>query len=136
MVAGSLFLSTQVANAAGTPYSASASTQTVYDQNGRPLEGLSNLFRYWNGVLPSEDRDLHIRTIFMVLNNADNGEIGEWWSRTSPNRGLVRVVYSYDAGNGYCRVFQSAVTAGSETRQYQETACMQFDKKAWQFYNK
>lgn len=94
------------------------------------------MFRYWNGVLPRDDQNLHVRTVLMVLNNADNGEVGEWYSRSSANRGLVRVVFTYPAGNGYCRVVQSAVTSDGETRQYQETACLQMDRKAWQFYNK
>lgn len=94
------------------------------------------MFRYWNGTLPREDKDLHVRTIFMMLNNAENGDVGEWYSRTSANNGKVRIVYTYAAGVGYCRVFQSQVSVDSEIRQYQETACMQHGSKSWQFYNK
>lgn len=118
------------------PYSLTASTQTVYNSSGRPLDGMENFFSFWNGRLPAEDQKAHVRAISMALNNLDNGEVAEWYSRTSTNQGMVVVVYTYDAGVGYCRVFQSLVTVNGTARQYQETACIQQGTKGWVYYNK
>jgi len=118
MVSGSLFLSTQAVKADYLPHSATGSTAAVYDAGGDPLGGL---IRFWSGKLSSGDRNLHVRTILMALNNADNGEEAVWYSRTSPSYGKIRIVYTYDAGAGYCRVFQSLVNNDGDIRQYQET---------------
>lgn len=140
MAAGKLFLSMLVVSPVyaekNIPYSMTASTEVVYSNTGQPLEGFANLMRYWNGRLTPEDQQTHFRTILMVLNNAQNGEVGEWYSQFTSSSGQVRVVYTYMAGAGYCRVFQSMVVSGGVERQYQETGCIQQGRNSWLFYNK
>jgi len=139
MVAGKLFLSTLVASSAYAqtiPYSSNGNPQVVYDSGGQASSGIGSFIKYFTGKLPDDDRRLHTQTVMMVLNNAQNGEIGEWYSQTGSNYGKVRVVYTYMASMGYCRVFQSLVVKDGDERQYQETACQEPQSRGWVFYNK
>lgn len=139
MAAGKLFLSTllvSTAYAQGTPYSSDNNTQVIYNSGGRANSGWASFFGFGSGRLPEADSKLHSQTVFMVLNNAQNGEVGEWYSQSGSNYGLVRVVYTFTTGMGYCRVFQSLISKDGHENQYQETACQEPQSRGWVFYNK
>jgi surface antigen len=130
-VVGKLFLSTllvaNLAYADNLPSSVRGRAQG-YDVNG----GLKSWFG--GGKLPAEDQRTHLQAILTALNNLQNGEIAEWFNPYTNNDGQVRVVYTTNTGNGFCRVFQTLVRINGDVTQYQETACVSGDKNSWNFY--
>jgi surface antigen len=129
----SLVLTANTAVADSLPMSITGKAQAVFDVNGKP-KGLFGSF--FNRGLSSEDRRQHIQAIMVALEKSQNGELVEWWGRESGDRGIVRVVYTYGVGTGYCRVFQTYLVIDGDVSQYQETACLELNQKGWEFYNK
>jgi surface antigen len=133
MVVGKLFLSTvlvsSLAHAENLPASVTGHAQ-AYDRDGA-LRGL-----FSNRSLPREDQRTHIQAILMALNNTQNGEIVEWSNPYTDNNGQVRVVYTFNTGAGFCRVFQTLLQINGDVLQYQETGCYLMGKNSWEFYNK
>jgi surface antigen len=132
MVAGKLFLSTLLitnAYADNQPASLNGRAQ-AYDIDGQ----VRSLFS--SRRLTSEDQRTHLQAITMALNNLQNGEIAEWFNPYSDSNGMVRVVYTYNTGAGFCRVFQTLVQIRGDVLQYQETGCLVMGRSSWEFYNK
>jgi surface antigen len=133
MVVGKLFLSTVIvtnlAYAENLPASVTGRAQ-AYDSDGI-VRGF-----FTSRSLPAEDQRTHIQAIMMALNNLQNGEIAEWSNPYTNNNGLVRVVYTFNTGAGFCRVFQTLVQINGDVLQYQETGCYGMGKNSWEFYNK
>jgi len=88
----------------------------------------------WGNSLEPEDEQLLIRAVAVALNNTQNGEIVDWWSKYNAANGHVRVVYTYPIGDGFCRVFQTEVVIKGKSQYYQERACQQVGSNGWQFY--
>jgi len=88
----------------------------------------------WGNRLEAEDERLLIQAVAIALNNSQNGETVDWYSKYHPANGHVRVVYTYPTGDGFCRVFQAEIVIKGESQYYQERACQQVGAKGWQFY--
>lgn len=133
MVAGKLFLSilltTNLAYADNQPASLNGRAQ-AYDSEGQAR----NLFS--GRRLSYEDQRTHYQAIVMALSNVPNGEIVEWFNPYTDSNGVVRVVYTYNTGAGFCRVFQTLVQVRGDVLQYQETGCLIMGRNSWEFYNK
>jgi surface antigen len=109
-----------------------AQAVTVYDGSGQP-KGFVGLFADMFNPLSSEDRRMHTQAILVALNQTQNGEIVEWVGPVSGAGGQVRVVYTYNVGDGFCRVFQSHVVNNGDVSQYQQTACVHYNDQGWTF---
>lgn len=88
----------------------------------------------WGNKLEAEDEKLLIQAVAIALNQTQNGETVDWWSKYNPANGHVRVVYTYPTGDGFCRVFQTEIIINGNSAYYQERACQQIGAKGWQFY--
>lgn len=82
----------------------------------------------------SADQATYIRTVHMMLDNAEQGAVGEFTGHEAS--GMVRVLFTQDNGyQGYCRVFESRIEYNGDIRRYVETACLEQGRKSWVFYN-
>ena len=112
--------------ASNVPYSASGASQRDYDER--------RMFSSWGGRMEQVDQDTYVKTVHMILNNAEQGVVGEFEGRYAS--GMVRVLFSQENDIGYCRVFESRIMLNGDIRRYVETACLQQGRRGWVFYNK
>ncbi len=112
--------------ASSVPYSANGTSQNNWDNR--------RLFSSWGGKMNSADQATYIRTVHMMLDNAEQGAVGEFTGQETS--GMVRVLFTQDNGyQGYCRVFESRIEFRGDIRRYVETACLEQGRKSWVFYN-
>lgn len=84
----------------------------------------------------SIDLEYHTRAAYHALNNAENGELVEWFNDKGNSLGKIRVVYTFPAPGGWCRRLHSWVNAQGTVFTYQDTACYNSARNTWNFIDK
>ena len=94
-------------------------------------------FRYtqYMGLrLTKDEKNLHKSAVFYMLQNAGNGKIVSWYSKTRLVGGKVRVIQSYPISAGYCRMYQTYIRYKSKYEQMTNNACKYIGSSRWFFY--
>jgi surface antigen len=140
MGVGKSFLISAVLAVSATAYAGPLSAEgPTYGSEWQfnPWGGLANLFRTRASYLNDSDRESYIQAVTIALEQTQNGEIVEWWSKYNDgNHGYVRVVQTIPTGSGYCRVYQSAILYDGKEYQYTEQACVQAGTRGRWYYGK
>jgi surface antigen len=84
----------------------------------------------------AEDKQQQQEAVFYALNNADNGEVVEWFNVKNNTQGKVKPVQTYPQGSGYCRTLFSAISVKNKSRTFTETACIEGGHEGWRFIRK
>ena len=137
MVVGKLFLISILMVIGVTAHAGPPSVEgpLIGDYQYNPLRAISDILRNRASYLNDADKDMYVQAISIALNQTQNGEIVEWWSRlNNGNHGYVRVIHTYPTGTGYCRVYQSQIDYENQRHQYTERACVQQGVSGWQYY--
>lgn len=112
----------------------SADPRTIPAQNAYALiYGLSK-YNYYG--LSREDKNQQQEAVFYALDNADNGEVVEWYNVKNNTYGKVKPVQSYPQGSGYCRTLFTLISVKNKHRTFTETACVEGGHEGWRFIRK
>lgn len=107
------------------PHSADGRSQKTWDSQ--------RFFSNWGGQLNDRDKITYIKTVHMMLNHSQSGDVGEFHGEEAS--GMVRVLLTQNNGyNSMCRVFESMIEKNGDKRFYLETACLEDGRKGWVFY--
>ena len=66
--------------------------------------------------LDQESQKQHKEAIYFMLNNVLDGQIVSWLNENNKDYGQTRVLESYEISTGYCRVYQSVINSGNQTK--------------------
>ena len=95
-----------------------------------------NIAAYNYYGMNADDKQKQQEAVFYALNNADNGEVVEWYNEKANTYGKVKPVQSYPQGSGYCRTLFSLISVKNKTRTFTETACVEGGHEGWRFIRK
>lgn len=111
--------------ASSIPHSANGSSQRDWDNR--------RIFSNWGGQLNDRDKVTYIKTVHMMLNHSQSGDVGEFYGEEVS--GQVQVLLTKNNGvSSLCRVFQSMIIKNGDKRHYVETACLEDGRSGWVFY--
>jgi surface antigen len=132
-----LLILTSLLGACATDYSRPVSSQTSantnYHVNNSTLAVGLNLFKYNSFKMSKAAQQKHVNSIYIALQNLDNGEQIDWVMPYDREEGHIRVLTTYSYGDGYCRELDVLVTVKSKTRSYMEKGCYSSTSKSWTF---
>lgn len=97
---------------------------------------MSTMSRMFGASLSNEDISLHKQAVYHALNNADNGETVVWYNDRSDSEGKAMIAWTYPSNGGSCRRVYSYVRIKSNAMSYQDTACLDNNRKTWTFVDK
>ena len=97
---------------------------------------LYNAAQYHTTKLNGRDQDYHTQAVYHALNNAENGELVEWFSDRSDSMGKVQIAMTWSSNGDICRRLHHYVRSGSRDRAWGETACTQGNTNRWVFTDK
>lgn len=111
--------------ASSIPHSANGSSQRNWDDR--------RFFSNWGGQLSERDKITYIKTVHMMLNHSQSGDVAEFYGEEAS--GQVQVLLTKNNGvSSLCRVFQSMIIKNGDKRHYIETACLEDGRSGWVFY--
>lgn len=122
-----------VAGPVHVPLSATGGVRNDYENPNSSVIMLTNLFKSWDGSLSKENRAKHTGAVIYALENAEEGQIVEWYSPDEETSGKIKVLYTYMVQGGHCRRIVSLVKKGEKSREYEETGCRTIDDQFWTF---
>lgn len=82
------------------------------------------------------DLQYHSLAAYHALNNAENGELVEWFNDKDNSLGKIRVVYTWPSSDGWCRRLHSWVNSQRTVFTYEDTACYNTTRNTWNFIDK
>lgn len=97
---------------------------------------LFNITKWFGASLSKEDTELHRRAVYQALNNLENGEQVVWRNDRNDADGKVAVAYTWPNNGLVCRRLYSYVRINTNSRSYQDTACLDNNQKTWTFVDK
>ena len=86
--------------------------------------------------LDQESKKQHKEAIYFMLNNVLDGQIVSWLNENNKDYGQTRVLESYEISTGYCRVYQSVINSGNQTKNENFMACRRATAVDWIFFYK
>jgi hypothetical protein len=89
--------------------------------------------QYLDFFLSNDEKKLHQSAIYHSLNNASNNEITEWHFKPNNSFGMIRVIYSFEVSNGYCRIYQALIEVDNLTKHWTNKACKRGTASNWVF---
>jgi surface antigen len=99
--------------------------------------GIAWVMNKWFGnSLSKQDLDNHKQAVNHALNNLDNGETVTWRSIIDDADGQVRIVYTWPASGTVCRRIYSFIRINDKANSYQDTACLNTNRRTWTFVDK
>ena len=90
--------------------------------------------QYMGFWLKKQEKNLHKSAVYFALDNARNGKIVSWYSKTRLVSGKVRVIHSYPISAGYCRTYQSYIRYKGKYDHITNNACKLIGSSLWFFY--
>ena len=90
--------------------------------------------QYMGFWLKKQEKNLHKSAVYFALDNARNGKIVSWYSKTRLVSGKVRVIHSYPISGGYCRTYQAYIKVNGKERHMTNNACKYIGTPSWSFY--
>jgi surface antigen len=111
----------------------------AFDNWANPNSGagvLFNITKWFGASLSKEDTELHRRAVYQALNNLENGEQVVWRNDRNDADGKVAVAYTWPNNGLVCRRLYSYVRINTNSRSYQDTACLDNNQKTWTFVDK
>lgn len=115
------------------PFSATGGVRNDYDNPNSAISVLMNLGKMWSGALSKEDKSKHIGAVIFALENAEEGQVVEWYSPNEESSGKIKVLYTYMVQGGHCRKIVSLIKRGEQSREYEEVGCRTIDSQFWSF---
>lgn len=95
-----------------------------------------NMAKWFSTSLSKEDLAIHRSAVHHALNNLENGETVSWRSPSKDAEGAVQIAYTWPSNGLTCRRVYSYVRINSDAKGYQDTACMDNNRKTWTFVDK
>lgn len=131
----SLILSTcnVIAGDLRVPLSATGGVRNDYASPTSSITIMSNLFKSWGGQLNKEDKAKHTGAVIFALENAEDGQIVEWYNSTEETSGKIKPLMTWMVQGGYCRKLVTLVKKGENAREYEEVGCRTIDSEFWTF---
>ena len=90
--------------------------------------------QYMGFWLKKQEKNLHKSAVYFALDNARNGKIVSWYSKTRLVSGKVRVIHSYPISSGLCRTYQAYIKVKGKSRHITNNACKYIGSPSWTFY--
>ena len=91
--------------------------------------------QYLKFRLKKEEKLLHKKAVFFMLENAELGKIVSWYSDKRLANGKVRVIHQYPISDGYCRTYQAYIIVNGKERHMTNNACTSGTSPGhWSFY--
>lgn len=115
------------------PISSEASANTNYSVNNSTLAVAINLFKHNSFRLSKSGQRKHTESIYIALQNLDNGQTIDWASRYNDEEGHIRVLTTIPYGDGYCRELDVLVRVKGKTHGVMEKGCWSSTAKSWTF---
>lgn len=104
---------------------------------GDTLVGFThNLSKFLTTRLKKEDQVLHSQSVYHALNNLENGEVVEWFNDRTDAQGKAKIVYTFPANGNICRRVHSWVRFGADSKNFEDTACLNTSLNTWKFIDK
>jgi surface antigen len=97
---------------------------------------MSSITRIFGASLGKEDIGRHQQAVYHALNNTENGETVTWYNNATDSEGRAMIVWTMPASGGACRRIYSYVRTKSYANSYQDTACLDNNRKTWTFIDK
>lgn len=99
--------------------------------------GVAWVINKWFGnSLSKVDLENHRHAVNHALNNLETGEVVVWHSITDDAEGQVKIAYTWPANGSVCRRIYSYVRVKSRAESYQDTACLNSNRRTWTFVDK
>lgn len=129
MARGKLLMATIAISLAGC--STHYSTANHYNSPKNLVDVAYNLGKTSYYSVPKKDRERHERCLHFSVDTLQVGEECKWHSPDSSAKGSILVASIKPNG---CHVLFNTITYRSESKTWQETACMENNK--WKFYRR
>jgi surface antigen len=97
---------------------------------------LTAMSRMFGSTLSKQDVATHKQAVYHALNNAENGETVVWYNDATDSEGKAFIAWTYPSNGGMCRRVYSYVRIKSNAMSYQDTACLDNNRKTWTFVDK
>lgn len=97
---------------------------------------MMNTYRHIFSRMNKEEATKHQQTVFIALNQLDNGETARWYSNDGYSMGEVTVIVTAMHNGEICRRLYSHVALKSYDRSFQEWACYKTNTNTWNFSDK
>lgn len=97
---------------------------------------MSIMARIFGTNLSKEDVSTHRQAVYHALNNAENGETVVWYNNATDSDGKAMIAWTSPTNGGMCRRIYSYIRIKSNMSSYQDTACLDINRKTWSFVDK
>lgn len=97
---------------------------------------LLNTYRHIFSRMNKEEATKHQQTVFIALNQLDNGETAKWYANDGYSMGEVTVIVTAMHNGEVCRRLYSQVMLKSFQRTFEEWACYKTNTNTWNFSDK
>ena len=122
-----------LAGPVNVPLSATGGVRNDYETPNSGITVLVNIFKSWDGALNRKDRDKHIGAVIYALENAEDGQIVEWYNSGEETSGKIKPLMTWMVQGGHCRKLVSLIKKGGHEREYEEVGCRTIDSQFWTF---
>lgn len=95
-----------------------------------------NLIKWHTTRLNSVDSAYHSQAVYHALENAENGQVVEWFSERSESLGRVMIAMTWPANGNICRRVNHYVRTNNAEKAWAETACRHSNNSQWVFTDK
>jgi surface antigen len=115
------------------PLSATGGVRNDFESPNSGFTVIANLIKSWDGALSKPDRAKHTGAVIFALENAEDGQIVEWYSPNEETSGKIKPLMTWMVQGGHCRKLVSLIVKGDRAREYEEVGCRTMDTEFWTF---
>jgi surface antigen len=95
-----------------------------------------NASKWYSTKLAKTDQLYHGQAVVHALNNAENGQVVEWFNDHDGSYGKVMIAMTWPASGDICRRMHHYVRRDNGEKAWGETACMSSNTSRWVFSDK
>lgn len=124
--------------ASGNVYAQSWSQplNTDWQRNDSIVGLVYNATKWYSTKLAKNDQLYHGQAVIHALNNAENGQVVEWFNDYDGSYGKVMISMTWPASGDICRRMYHYVRRDNAEKSWGETACMSSNTGRWVFADK
>ena len=127
------FCQTSVAGDIREPLSATGGVRNDYDSPTSSIAIILNFGKMMRGSLNKEDRARHTGAVIYALENAEDGQVVEWYNSNEETLGKIKPIMTWSVQGGICRKLITLVQKEGIAREYEEVGCHTIDSQFWSF---
>ena len=109
---------------------------TDWQRNDSIVGLVYNAAKWYSTKLSKDDQLYHGQAVFHALNNADNGQVVEWFNDHAGSTGKVMIAMTWPASGSICRRLHHYVRRDNAEKTWAETACVNSNNHSWVFTDK